>query len=319
MRIAFKFPLVLLIALLLLSAPTIAPRVLAQGESGSLILTVLGTYSGGAWDEGAAEIVAFDPDTQRAFVVNGDAKTVDLLDLSDPAAPTLIDQIDITEYGGGANSVDVHGSVLAVAVEANDKTDNGSIVFFDTDGTFINQVEAGALPDMVTFTPDGKTVLTANEGEPNDDYTIDPEGSITIVDLSDGVENVTQADVQTADFADFTEEEIDPAIRVFGPEASVAQDLEPEYIAVAPDGATAYVTLQENNALAIVDLAAGEVVALARWAPRITTRRWPRCPPTSGWTCQYWARRTPGRNSAWVDSQASSLKGSTRRPAPMSF
>ncbi len=127
------------------------------------------------------------------------------------------------------------------------------------DGGFIASVEAGALPDMVTFTPDGTKVLTANEGEPSDDYSVDPEGSITIVDISDGVESLSEANVTTADFSAFNDAELDPAVRIFGPGATVAQDLEPEYIAISPDSQTAWVTLQENNALAIVDLASSHV------------------------------------------------------------
>lgn len=228
----------------------------------AVTLTPLGTYDSGFFDVEAAEIVTYDPATQRAFVVNGGAKTIDVLDISDPSAPALVSQIDVTQFGGGANSVDFRDGVLAAAVEAEDKTANGSVVFLDSDGNLITSVEVGPLPDMVTFTPDGAKVLTANEGEPNDDYTVDPEGSISIVDVSGGVENVTAENVTTADFTAFNDAELDPSIRIFGPDATVAQDLEPEYIAVSPDSSTAFVTLQENNALAVVDLAAGEVTSL---------------------------------------------------------
>lgn len=235
----------------------------AQGsDTPPVTLTPLGTYDSGLFDAEAAEIVTYDPETQRAFVVNGGAKTIDILDLSDPAAPTLAGQVDVTQYGGGANSVDFRDGVLVAAVEADDKTENGSAIFFDSNGEFIADVDVGALPDMVTFTPDGTKVLTANEGEPNDDYTVDPEGTISIIDISSGVANVTQADVITADFAAFNDAELAPSIRIFGPNATVAQDLEPEYIAVSPDSATAFVTLQENNALAVVDLATGVVTDL---------------------------------------------------------
>ncbi|MCA9153090.1 MAG: alkaline phosphatase, partial [Planctomycetales bacterium] len=179
----------------------------------------------GFFDAEAAEIVTYDPATQRAFVVNGGAKTIDILDISDPAAPSLVGQIDVTQYGGGANSVDFRDGVLVAAVEAAEKTDNGSILFLDSDGALIAQVEAGPLPDMVTFTPDGAKVLTANEGEPNDAYAVDPEGSITIVDISGGVADVTQDDVVTVDFSAFNDADLAPSIRIFGPNATVAQDL----------------------------------------------------------------------------------------------
>lgn len=228
-----------------------------------LTLELLGSYTTGVFDEGAAEIVAYHGATQRAFVVNGGSATIDILDLSEPTTPTLLDQIDVSEYGGIANSVAVYGDIVAAAVENDDKQANGSIVFFTPDGEFMAEVEAGALPDMITFTPDGSKVLTANEGEPNADYTVDPEGSVTIVDISGGVATVNQSNVTQVSFAVFNEATLDPAIRIYGPEATVAQDLEPEYIAIAPDSTTAWVTLQENNALAVIDLQASAVITIA--------------------------------------------------------
>jgi hypothetical protein len=136
------------------------------------------------------------------------------------------------------------------------------VAFYDTDGKFLSAVKVGALPDMLTFTPDGKWVLVANEGEPNRDYTVDPEGSVSIIDMSPGAANLTQANVRTADFTAFNTAKLDPRIRIFGPNATVAQDLEPEYIAVSRDSKTAWVTLQENNALGVVDIEAATITSL---------------------------------------------------------
>jgi len=135
-------------------------------------------------------------------------------------------------------------------------------VFLDTDGKVLAAVEVGALPDMVTFTPDGKRVLVANEGEPSDDYQSDPEGSVNIIDLPNAIPNLRQEHVRTADFRKFNDAVLDPSIRIFGPNASVAQDLEPEYITVARDSKTAWVSLQENNAIAVLDIEAGEFTAI---------------------------------------------------------
>lgn len=214
-------------------------------------LALVGEWTTGTFDLGGAEIAAFDPDTARLFVVNGATGTIDVLDLADPTAPVQVGAIDVLQWGGGANSVAVHDGVVAVAIEADPKTDPGLVAFFDTDGAWLGGVEAGALPDMVTFSPNGRYVLTANEGEPSDDYLVDPEGSVTIVDLSHGP---IAATARTVDFKAFAGANLDASVRVYGPGATAAEDFEPEYVAVSHDSRTAWVTLQENNALAVVDL-----------------------------------------------------------------
>ncbi|MGA1200132.1 MAG: choice-of-anchor I family protein, partial [Candidatus Latescibacterota bacterium] len=165
-------------------------------------------------------------------------------------------------FGAGVNSVAVHNGIIAVAVESSPKQNPGRIVFFNANGTVLKDVPAGALPDMVAFTPDGRYLLAANEGEPSDDYTNDPEGSITIVNLSNGVGSATTA---TATFTAFNSQATTlraQGLRIFGPNASVAQDIEPEYIAISADSRTAYVSLQENNALAIVNIANASITAI---------------------------------------------------------
>ena len=227
-----------------------------------LVLNPLGTYESGLFAASGAEIVAHDPATQRVFVVNAGEGFIDVLNMSDPNNLSLAFRIDITPYGANANSVAVHDGIVVAAVEANNKQAPGSAVFFDTSGNFINQVTAGALPDMVTFSPNGQWVLVANEGEPNDAYTVDPEGSVSVIDLRGGVANLTQADVRTASFLPFNNATLDSSIRVFGPNATVAQDMEPEYITVSHDSKTAWVVLQENNAIAVVDIRSATVTDL---------------------------------------------------------
>lgn len=135
-------------------------------------------------DKGAAEISAYDSVSKRLFVVNGFSKTIDILDLKDPSKPAQVKQLALDPYGESANSVAVKGGLVAVAVQAKIKTDAGKVVFFDAQGNLKGQAVVGALPDMLTFTPNGKYVLVANEGEPNDDYTSDPEGSVSIVNVA---------------------------------------------------------------------------------------------------------------------------------------
>ncbi len=225
----------------------------------SVGLKILGTYATGTYNQGASEIVAYDAETKRLFTVNGATSKIDVLSIGNPSAPTLLFSIELAPYGRQANSVDVKNGIVAAAVEANVKTDNGKVVFFDANGNYLNAVTVGALPDMVTFTPDGTKVLVANEGEPNDSYTIDPEGSVSVVNLNFGVEYAT---VTTAVFSAFNNTTLDSSIRIFGPNATVAQDLEPEYIAVSDNSQTAWVTLQENNAVGVLDLTSGKFAKL---------------------------------------------------------
>lgn len=203
---------------------------------------------------GAAEISAFDPATNKLFTVtnSGSSTQIDVLDFSNPALPVRIGSIDISPYGGGVNSVAVSDGKLAAAVEGFVKTDAGKVVIFKTtDYTVIKQVAAGALPDMLTYSPDGKYILSANEGEPSDDYTNDPAGTVSIISVKDDYA------VTTLDFSGFASQQSAlqaKGLRVFGPGASFAQDMEPEYLAIAQDSRTAWVTLQENNAIAKIDI-----------------------------------------------------------------
>lgn len=222
-----------------------------QGNAQYVNLQLLGTYQTGIYDDGATEIAAYDAATQRLFSVNANTGGVDVLDISFPESPSLLFSIDLSAYGASANSVASYNGIIAAAVENTNKQANGAVIFFDANGTFLAQYEAGALPDMLTFTPNGKKVVVANEGEPNDEYSIDPIGSVTVIDIAAGILSATVAQI---DFTAFSAEDLDPAIKINGPGASVAQDLEPEYIAISHNNKYAYVTLQENNAIATINL-----------------------------------------------------------------
>ncbi|WP_238614642.1 choice-of-anchor I family protein [Brevibacterium casei] len=226
-------------------------------------LGYLGAYEAGRFDESAAEITAVHGDT--VFTVNAQAASVDIIDASDPKNPAKVGEIT---GSGTANSIAIREDGLGViALENEDKTKPGSLMFFDartTSATVLGTVGVGSLPDMVTITPDGAQALVANEGEPADDFSTDPEGSVGIVDLPAEVAAPTEADVRTADFREFEEggsKTLPEGVRVFGPnpegDLPVSRNLEPEYITVA--GGKAYATLQEANAIAVVDIAAGEV------------------------------------------------------------
>ncbi|MBM7335498.1 choice-of-anchor I family protein [Alloalcanivorax marinus] len=233
----------------------------ADPTPASVKLNFLGRHSSGQFDESAAEIPAYHAGSQRLFVVNANKGALDILSLADPANPTLEDTLltDDLSAGSEVNSVAVRGDLVAIAVQAGTKTDTGFLALYDANTLQrISFVPVGALPDMVAFTPDGHYVLTANEGEPNDDYSVDPEGSISVIDIRDPAEPVEAR----ATFTAFNGQQADlkaAGVRIYGPNATVARDLEPEYIAIADDSATAWVTLQENNALARLDIASATV------------------------------------------------------------
>ena len=235
-----------------------APEVITPD---SITLNYLGRYSANIFGASAAEIPAFDPVNQRIFIVNAQKGAVDVLNAADPANPVLLQELTVESITEGAvvNSIAYKGGYLAVAVEAPTKTDNGWVALFDaTSLEMLGYEQVGAQPDMVTFTPDGEYVLTANEGEPSTDYQIDPVGSISILGVSEG----QLVEVRTAGFSAFNTQADalrSAGVRIYGPNASVEQDLEPEYIAISSDSSTAWVSLQENNALAKVDIATATV------------------------------------------------------------
>jgi hypothetical protein len=210
---------------------------------------------------GAAEISAYDLKTKRLFTVNNSGvNQIDVIDITDPSKPAKIGQIDLTVYQGAANSVAVFDGKLAVALESTvNKQGNGKVVIFNTsDYSLIKQVTVGALPDMITYSPDGKLIMTANEGEPNTDYSQDPNGTISIIETSTYT-------VTTLDFSSFSSQATTlkkDGFRISTFAKSFAQDIEPEYITISDDSKTAWVTLQENNGVAKVDLTAKTITAI---------------------------------------------------------
>ncbi len=216
-------------------------------QPSELKFTKIGAFSNGSGDEGFAEISAYDYKTKKLFVVNPKETEVSVWDISNPSSFIKLSSIPLS---GTPNSVAVYDGLLAVAIENVDKQANGSIATYDTETlTMKNTYSAGALPDMVTFSPNGKYIVSANEGEPNDDYTVDPEGTITVID-------VEQNEVNTLYFTSFNGTAVGNNFRVFGPSATLSQDVEPEYVAISDDSKYAYVSLQENNGMAVVDLQA---------------------------------------------------------------
>ncbi|RYY10694.1 MAG: alkaline phosphatase, partial [Cytophagaceae bacterium] len=245
----------------------------APVRAGNVALSLLQSYQtappfSGTTQINSAEISAFDASTKRLYVANSIGGKLDILSLTNPAAIAPVASINISSYGG-INSVYVRNGLVACAIEGTNPQANGSVVFFDQNGVFLKQVTVGAMPDMITMSPDGRYVITANEGEPNAAYTTDPEGSVSVIDLQGGIASLTQANVTTATFTAYNSQAAalrTQGIRIYGGLAAspstVAQDLEPEYVAVSANSQTAYITLQENNALAVLDLTTKQITSL---------------------------------------------------------
>lgn len=192
-----------------------------------------------------AEIIARDESNNRLWVVGTEG-----IDILDAATGNRVETIDLSGIGD-ANSIAIKDGRVAVALSAEVKTDPGKVLFFDLNSNKLAEVTVGANPDMVVFTQDSR-LLVANEGEGYDDAH-DAVGSISIIESG--------YTVSTAGFEAYNGQEDalrSQGVRIF-PDRSAADDLEPEYIAVSPDGKTAYVTLQENNSLAVVDLTSNTV------------------------------------------------------------
>ena len=228
----------------------------APAPSNQIELNYIGSFDPSGANTSTCEIVVHDPASQRLFTTSAVAGFLDIINFSDPTAPTVITSVNMNPYGG-VTSVAVKNGIVAVASPNADETLNGSVVFFDTNGVFLKQVTVGALPDMVTFTPDGTKVMTANEGQPNANYSIDPEGSVSVINISGGIASLTQANVTTLLFTAYNAQEaalIASGVRKLKATSTMSQDFEPEYITISADSQKAWVSLQENNAIAEINL-----------------------------------------------------------------
>jgi hypothetical protein len=234
----------------------------SPGTTATLHVYRLGRYTSGIFNTGAAHDIAYDSARHLLFVANRNDRRVDILDFSNPAKMEKVSSIDIVPYQGRPNHVAVMNGIMAVAVESNDPQKNGFVLFFDTDGNYLAKFQAGPMPMTVTFTPDGHFVLTANAGKPNNSYSIDPEGSVTIIDIASGL---SQATVKNATFSSFNSHKADllaQGIRIVKADATVAQDLEPAYITCSKENGKIWISLPINNAVAELDAAGAAITTI---------------------------------------------------------
>ncbi len=238
-------------------------------------ISLIARHATGEFDKSAAEIVDYHKASKRAFVINAQARKINVLNLSNLPSKGItgdnafslnnlksersieidekIKPLNASEFEVGAiNSLSIVGNLMAVAVENKQPQSNGAILFYRLDSqanaSKLHALSAGAMPDMVKITADGKFALSANEGEPNKNYDNDPEGSITLVRINNGMPDNTSINL------DFNHVAIPTDVIIKQGITKKSKDLEPEYIAIADDSSKAWISLQENNALAIIDL-----------------------------------------------------------------
>ncbi|WP_157265736.1 choice-of-anchor I family protein [Paenibacillus sp. FJAT-27812] len=244
-----------------------------------LSISKIGEYSVGLSnkDGGVAEIVKFNKDNGKFYLVNGSGNppSLDIVSLGNGTGTltkektVLVKPLAETEgfAYGDLTSVDINTATkrVSVSVQEADSMKPGKILVLDYDGNLVATYTAGVQPDMIKSTPDGKYILTADEAEPRSGAT-DPKGSITIVNTVDKtVKLVYFDDPSVIEDGVHIRGPVDPAdgkIKSRGTKADAVYDLEPEYISLSEDNKTAYVSLQENNAIAIIDIATGKVNAV---------------------------------------------------------
>ncbi|WP_338778506.1 choice-of-anchor I family protein [Metabacillus sp. FJAT-52054] len=234
-------------------------------------LSKIAGYSTGATSEegGVAEIIKYNPGNKKFYLINGKTQTIDIVSLKGLKAngeqqlskETSIDvgkAVNSESFAyGDITSIDVNTEkkVVVAAVQEKDYTKAGKIVVMDYSGKILKTFDAGVQPDMVKMSKDGSSILTADEGEPRAglEKGTDPEGSVTVVDYKTGKTKHMKFDNQKV---------IDKDVHIRNKEGGAAADLEPEYMALSDDGSKAYVTLQENNAIATVDVKKGKILSV---------------------------------------------------------
>ena len=199
---------------------------------------------------------------QMYVISSGGGTTLQVSNATNAAAISAVGRTSLGTYA--SQSVASYGNLLAVALSPSDYGTNGGqglVRFYRVEAsgvlTQLADVTVGYLPDSITFNATGTKLVIANEGEPISGYATDLSkdrpGSIGIIDIQGRVNlSFTYTDLR------FDGQILPPGIRISGPNGiTQATDIEPEYVSIL--GNYAYVTLQENNGVAKVNLVSNTI------------------------------------------------------------
>ncbi len=229
---------------------------LTQMQAQTLPLVKARTVETNIFNDGGSKAIAWDRNSSRLFSVNVSLNRLEVYDMADITKPFRMKLVDLSTYISSPTSVAAFNGIVAIVGIGSTPQSSGKVIFFDNDGVFQKQFSVGPLPDMVGFAPGGNILLIANEGSPTDDYSSDPAGSVSLINVSIGVNNLSQASVKTISFTPLDSQAVSPLVLHYGnnDQQLVSQDLEPEYVTANSNATKAYVSLQENNAVMIIDI-----------------------------------------------------------------
>ena len=221
----------------------------ALASSNVIELKTLSTLQIGK-GEGYSEIIKYNPLTQKAYLTASKKKSIIVINLSKPKNPIIEYELDLTKgaiKSGNITSVATSNKYVAASISSGIAGINGEVQIFDLNGNFIKSFEVGDLPDSLDFSNNGRYIVVANEGEPSNDYTTNSEGSVSIIDLKAGIKNASTTTLKIQGPAP-------KGTHSPNPRATFSENAEPEYVAITKDNKYAFVSLQEVNAIAKINL-----------------------------------------------------------------
>ncbi|MCA9263748.1 MAG: choice-of-anchor I family protein [Planctomycetales bacterium] len=243
------------------SSFVLAGGIILAGET--VRLEPIGRFDTGIVDESASEVIAYHAPSRTLYSVNCHDNAIDMISVADPESPRRTGQVKLGEFGSLPTSVAARKDIIATSVLSQDGREPGRVVLFTPQGEVLEAIQVGWHPDMVMFTPDGQYLIVANEGEPTPDDKTDGDGSVSVVTIPKRVDaELANVTVRDAGFRAWDDKPLPPGVRAVNRKIPFSRDAEPEGISISPDSQIAYISLQENNAVAIVDIPSATVTQI---------------------------------------------------------